>query len=645
MVPEVGVWLIFLAPLGAFLAIVSIIRPFLNRYTTLSSGLLIVALAVSFGLSIWTLSSVISNGPLNFEPHTWLSIKGLDIRVGLLVDPLTAIMLIIVTGVSLLVQIYSVGYMTHDPSYSRYFAFMGLFSASMLGLVLASNILQMYLMWELVGLGSYLLIGFWHQKPEAAAAAKKAFLVTRIGDFGFLLAILYLFFNKQSFLEQGLNPLEIADIQAAIPMIKSGVIASISGIGLTWIGLGIFAGAAGKSAQFPLHVWLPDAMEGPTPVSALIHAATMVAAGVFLVARFFPIFEASEVSMTTIALIGTFTAIFAATMAVVMNDIKRVLAYSTISQLGFMMASLGIGAYGASIFLLFNHAFFKSLLFLGAGSVSHATGTFDMRKMGGLNKIMPVTYIATIIGSLSLVGIFPLSGFWSKEEILGHALHGNSFNASIFWILMVGSLLTAWYTIRMVYLTFHGTFRGKVQSAHLTESTGFMLAPMIILAILAIGSGYIVNPQYHIMGIPSHWFSLFIRPASLHSAIVPINWWLAIGVTASTIATIALTVRVYSKASQVPKVLHWPHYLATQKYYIDRVYERTIVAKLLYRSIGTLLEWLDQQIVDNTVDTIGWISRNIGRVIGKSQTGQAQTYGIFLSLGLVVILISYIWWG
>ena len=645
MIPEIGIWSILLAPFGAFLAIVFIIRPFLNDYRRLSSGLLIATLALSFGLSIWTLSSVISNGTLSFVSHTWLSINGMDIRIGLLVDQLTAIMLIIVTGVSLLVQIYSLEYMNRDPSYSRYFAFMGLFSASMLGLVMASNIIQMYLMWELVGLGSYLLIGFWHQKPAAAAAAKKAFLVTRIGDFGFLLAILYLFFNKQSFIDQGLNPLEIADIQAAIPMIKAGVITSIGTVGLTWIGLGIFAGAAGKSAQFPLHVWLPDAMEGPTPVSSLIHAATMVAAGVFLVARFFPVFEASNVSMTTVALIGTFTAIFAATMAIVMDDIKRVLAYSTISQLGFMMAALGIGAYGAAIFLLLNHAFFKCLLFLAAGSVNHATGTFDMQKMGGLKKIMPITYITTIIGGLSFVGMFPLSGFWSKEENLGHALHGNSFHLTIFWVLVVGSLATAWYTIRMIYLTFHGTFKGNPESHHLTESKAFMLLPMIILAILAIGSGYIVNPQFDLINIPSHWFSHFINPDNLHSKVVTINWWLATGVTASTLITIALTIRIYSKASKVPKLLQLPHYLASQKYYVDRIYERTIVAKLLYQYTGSTLQWLDQQIVDNTVDTIGWISRNTGRVIGKSQTGQAQTYGIFISIGILAIFISFIWWG
>ena len=319
---------------------------------------------------------MVENGTHAFDEYTWLTIGGMELRFGLMVDSLTAIMLVVVTGVSLMVQVYSHGYMKGDPGYVRYFAFMSLFSAAMIGLVMAGNIIQLFVMWELVGLGSYLLIGFWTHRPSATAAAKKAFLVTRIGDFGFLLAILYLFFNRAAFMEQGLDPLSISDIQAAVPLITSGAIAALGGLGLTWVALGIFAGAAGKSAQFPLHVWLPDAMEGPTPVSALIHAATMVAAGVFLVARFFPVFEASNEAMAVVALVGAFTALFAASMGLVMKDIKRVLAYSTISQLGYMMAALGIGAYGAAIFHLFTHAFFKALLFLGGWQRQPCHGDF-----------------------------------------------------------------------------------------------------------------------------------------------------------------------------------------------------------------------------------------------------------------------------
>ena len=471
MISQAGVWIIFFLPVAALAVNSLIVRPFFNHRPILASQIIIGALTAALVLSIWTLASVVEDGPLTFDGYTWLSVAGMDLSMSLIVDSLTAIMLVVVTGVSLMVQIYSHGYMKGDPGYVRYFAFMSLFSAAMIGLVIAGNIIQLYVMWELVGLGSYLLIGFWHDRPAAAAAAKKAFLVTRLGDFGFLLAILYLFFNRGAFLDQGLNPLNIADIQAAVPLIKAGTLAALGGLGLTWVALGIFAGAAGKSAQFPLHVWLPDAMEGPTPVSALIHAATMVAAGVFLVARFFPVFEASTEAMTVVAIVGAFTALFAATMGLVTKDIKRVLAYSTISQLGYMMAALGIGAFGPAIFHLFTHAFFKALLFLGAGSVNHATGTFDMRYMGGLRKVMPWTYALMVVGSLSLVGIFPLAGFWSKDEILGHAWHGGSLlDTVVFWLLAVGVAATAFYTFRMIYMTFHGQFRGGIGGG--TEGAG-----------------------------------------------------------------------------------------------------------------------------------------------------------------------------
>ena len=469
MVSEAAIWLIFFLPLASFLIIGLMIRPFFNRYSHLSGLVLVASLTAALGLSIWALRSAILvyptdalNHSLSFDTHEWLSIGGATgtlgdkcvgacIEFGLLVDPLTSVMLIVVTGVSLMVQIYSLGYMRHDPGYSRYFAYMSLFTAVMIGLVLASNIIQLYIFWELVGLSSYLLIGFWHERPAAAAAAKKAFIITRVGDVGFLIAILYLFFQADEFAAAGLNAFHIPDIwQAAQPVAAAGA-GILGGTALTWVALGIFAGAAGKSAQFPLHAWLPDAMEGPTPVSALIHAATMVAAGVFLIARFYPLFQQSGDALTVVALIGAFTAFMAATMALVMNDIKRVLAYSTISQLGYMMAALGVGAYGAAVFHLFTHAFFKALLFLGAGSVNHATGTFDMRYMGGLGRHMPLTYLLMLIGGLSLVGIIPLAGFWSKDEILlgawdGSGLVDDRVSRLAFAFLIAAVLLTAFYT-------------------------------------------------------------------------------------------------------------------------------------------------------------------------------------------------------
>ncbi len=667
MISEAGIWTIFFLPIAALVIIFLVFRPFFYRRPDLASLVLISALTAALVLSVWTLKSVIQEGPLTFESHSWVTIGDMEVSIGLMVDSLTAIMLVVVTGVSLMIQIYSQGYMKGDPSYIRYFAFMSLFSAAMIGLVISSNIIQLYVMWELVGLGSYLLIGFWHHRPAAAAAAKKAFLVTRIGDFGFLLAILYLFFNRAAFLDQGLNPLNIADIHAAVPLIEAGTFAALGGLGLTWVAVGIFAGAAGKSAQFPLHVWLPDAMEGPTPVSALIHAATMVAAGVFLVARFFPVFEASNQAMSALAIVGAFTAIFAATMGLVTNDIKRVLAYSTISQLGYMMAALGIGAYGAAIFHLFNHAFFKALLFLGAGSVNHATGTFDMRYMGGLRRVMPWTYAGMLIGGLSLVGIFPLAGFWSKDEILGHAWNGGSVvDAVVFSLLIISVAATAFYTFRMIYMTFHGEFKGGVEAersqqpvaspdepgrkVHLAESPVVMVLPMMVLAAGAVVSGYLVNPQRGLFEIPVHWFSSFVIPAlAAEAEILPLNRGLAAVTMIVAVAFIGLATAVYLRGRRAPRgveeALSPARQLASEKYYMDDLYERRIVARGFYRYLGGFLEWFDQQVVDGVVDALGWLSRNVGWALGRLQTGQTQSYAMGISLGILVILVVYLVWG
>ena len=533
MVTELAIWLIFLLPLGSFAFAALVVRPFLNRFSLLSALVTIAALGVALGFSIWALRSVILGHNLDFEPIEWLRVGGATIDFGLLIDPLTSIMLVLVTGVSLLVQVYSLGYMKGDASFSRYYAYMSLFTAAMLGLVMSSNIIQLYMFWELVGVSSYLLIGFWHERPSASAAAKKAFIITRIGDVGFLVAILYLVTQADAFAAAGLNAFHIPDIWAAAqPGFATGAL--IGGAALTWLALGIFAGAAGKSGQFPLHTWLPDAMEGPTPVSALIHAATMVAAGVFLVARFFPVFQHSVDAMTVVALLGAFTAVFAASMGLVMNDIKRVMAYSTISQLGYMMAALGLGLYAPAIFHLVTHAAFKALLFLGAGSVNHATGTFDMRYMGGLRKVMPFTYVLVLVAGLSLVGIIPLAGFWSKDEILLGAWNGTGFvdtwvSKVTFFGLIAGVVVTAFYTTRMIILTFHGDFRGGVDQeleeraqivpagashsggVHLAESPLVMLLPMLVLGVTAALLGYLANPQWtEEIGIPRHWITGFL---------------------------------------------------------------------------------------------------------------------------------------
>ena len=642
MINELGIWLVFLLPLGCFALIALVVRPFFNRDPSIAGYLVVLSIGASFALSIMALISVIDDPEsLVFEPHSWLEVGRVAVNITALVDPLTAIMLVVVTGVSLMVQVYSIGYMHGDPGYARYFAYMALFTASMVGLVLAGNIVQLYVFWELVGLCSYLLIGFWYHKPAAAAAAKKAFIITRIGDFGLLLAILYLVFNVDVFASQGLNPLDIADIHKAVAipgLLASGVV--------TWIAIGIFTGAVGKSGQFPLHTWLPDAMEGPTPVSALIHAATMVTAGVFLVARFFPLFESSETAMTLVAVVGGFTAVFAASMALVANDIKRVLAYSTVSQLGYMMLALGVGAYGPAIFHLFTHAFFKALLFLGSGSVNHATGTFDMRYMGGLRVSMPWTYVTFLIGALSLAGIFPLAGFWSKDEILLGAFHSSgAVGQLVFWLALAAVFMTAFYMFRALFMTFGGEFRGGSDAdpeadahgeIHLGEPPAVMVLPLVVLGIAAVVAGFLVNPIVDIGIVPAHWLSHFLHAKTEDPSIA-----IALGSTLVALAGIALAYLMYSARKLTPEQVGsraGPAYnLLLRKYYFDELYETLLTGRVFYGSVAKSLDWVDKSIVDGAVRMIGSLGRNVGRAMAHVQTGQLQGYGIVVSMGVIAI--------
>ena len=690
MISEAAVWAIFLLPLGSFVLIALVIRPFLNRWPLLAAVSTIGALIASTVLAIVTLRSVIVHHEVVFETWDWLSFGGATIQMGLLVDPLTAVMLVVVTSVSLLIQVYSVGYMQGDPGFARYFAYMSLFTASMLGLTLSSNIVQLYAFWELVGVSSYLLIGFWHERPAAAAAAKKAFIVTRIGDVGFLIAILYLFLKADDFAAVGLNAFHIPDIWQAAQPVAAGA-AVLGGAALTWMALGIFAGAVGKSGQFPLHAWLPDAMEGPTPVSALIHAATMVAAGVFLVARFFPVFQQSNEAMMVVALVGAFTALMAATMGLVMNDIKRVMAYSTVSQLGYMMAALGLGAYAPAIFHLVTHAVFKALLFLGAGSVNHASGTFDMRYMGGLRRYMPATYLLVAIAALSLIGIIPLAGFWSKDEILLAAFDGNSdfadwINVVVFVGLIAGVALTAFYTVRMVMLTFYGDFRGGVEQenadlhpeahgdtahaaahdadgaedgghhggVHLAESPWVMVLPMAVLGIGAVVIGYVINPQWiDFLGVPIHWVTGFVADGlhvatggEGHAKLPDFSWPMAGISTAAAVGGALLGLGVYGlrkdPAREPLRILGPVYTLLSQKYYIDHLYEGLIVRRSFYRYFAGLTNWLDRRLVDGIVDLVGWFFRNIGTAVGRLQTGQAQAYATGVALGSLLIILGFL---
>jgi len=652
MISELATWFIFFCPLLAFLVIGVIIWPFIGKTSKVSGYVTIAAILCSTILSFWALGSVIHNGhALEFGSHNWIEIQNIEINVGIMLDGLTTIMLVVVTSVSLLVQIYSTGYMKHDGGYSRYFTYMSLFTASMIGLVLASNLIQMFVFWELVGASSYLLIGFWFNKPAAAAAAKKAFIVTRLADFGFLLAILYLFFNAGTFLSNGLNPFEVVDINNAVAL---GVISSsVAG----WVAVGMFAGAMGKSAQVPFHTWLPDAMEGPTPVSALIHAATMVAAGIFLVARFFPLFEASKEAMMVVALVGGVTAIFAASIGLVQNDIKRVLAYSTISQLGYMMLALGVGAYSAAIFHLFTHAFFKALLFLTAGSVSHSVGgTFDMRYMGGLRRLMPWTYGAVMIGGLSLSGIFPMAGFWSKDEILNHAWHSSSLVSDVvFWLALIAAFLTAFYMFRAVFMTFEGEYKGGAKSDPDIESSDeitphespkVMVIPLVVLAIATLIVGWLINPLTNIGSIPIHWFAEFIHVGDGHEKVLEFNKVLAVISSLIAVSGILLAYLIYVSKFGIfksfQKKTNGVYKLLASKYYFDEFYEDIVTKQIFYSRVAAYLDLVDKSFIDGIVRTIDRVSRNIGRLIAQLQTGQLQGYGVVTSFGVLLLFGIYL---
>lgn len=666
---ESAAWAIFFLPLASFVLIGMVIRPFFNNRNALAGYLTIGAIGGAFALSLWALKSTTGlHNEIGYASHEWLTVGQLEIRIGILMNSLTAIMLVVVTGVSLVVQVYSQGYMKGDGGYARYYAYMSLFTASMLGLVLASSILQMFVFWELVGLSSYLLIGFWYRRPSAARAAMKAFLVTRLGDLGFLIAILYLFFHQGVLNNSGLNSLEIRDVYFAA---TTGLLGTTA---VTWLAIGFFAGAVGKSAQFPLHIWLPDAMEGPTPVSALIHAATMVAAGVFLVARMFPVFEASVSAMNLVAITGGVTAVFAATMAMTSNDIKRVVAYSTISQLGYMMLALGIGAYTAAVFHLFNHAFFKALLFLGAGSVNHVAGTFDMRFMGGLRKVQPWTYGMFLVASLSLAGIFPLAGFWSKDEILAEAFNNGDFVSRLmFFLAMAAVFMTAFYIFRALFIIFHGEFRGGIERkaqqagepdselvltadeeekvaegwhAHMAESPLVMVLPMGVLAVLAVVSGFVANPPFELLAIPKHWIGEFLVAPLGHAESPQFIGWVAALSIVLALAGIGLAWAIYAAGKIAPdRLTYRPLYqLTMRKYYMDDLYERLIVGQVFYRYGAGLLDWFDKVFVDGVSDNIGWFGRNIGRGVAHVQNGQVQAYGSIFTVGAVIILLVYLIW-
>ncbi len=591
----------------------------------------------------------------------------LDVSWGMQLDPLSAIMLLFVTGIGFLIHVYSIGYMWDDPGFYRFFAYLNLFMFMMLTLVLGSNYLVLFVGWEGVGLCSYLLIGFYTHKKSAGDAAKKAFVVNRIGDFGFILGIFLILstFGTLDFTEL------FHKVEETFPSPELGW-----GI-LSWIALLLFVGACGKSAQLPLYVWLPDAMEGPTPVSALIHAATMVTAGVYVVARSFAIFSRAPGALMIVAVVGIVTAIFAASIGFFQRDIKRVLAYSTVSQLGYMFAALGVGAAVAGIFHVFTHAFFKALLFLGSGSVIHGMHhEQDMLKMGGLKKYMPITFWTMAIGTVAIAGIPPLAGFWSKDEILWKAFSGGNIGV---WI--VGSIaagMTAFYMFRLMFLTFAGEERFDPDHVHPHESPRSMTVPLMVLAAGSCIVGFFgLAPWTHLPNL----FENFLEPAfqtSYHGEETHhYSAWFEVGMAtlSVSIAVVGIGVAIYyflkhsQKADELKRRFRGIHTLLYNKYYVDEIYEVGVVDST--KGLGNTLSWFDARIVDGVVNgsammtrIIAWVSGQadlqivdrlvnltaemvnlFSGILRKLQTGMMQRYALYFVLGIVLVITFYLYGG
>ncbi len=601
-------------PFAAFLAATA----FARRRPAGAAAVSIAGTAAAFVLSCAVLCSELASPAVHAAGAEWLQLAFVNLHMGVLVNQLTALMLFIVTLVSLLVQIYSLGYMRGDAGFSRFFSFLSLFTFSMLGIVVADNLIQLYIFWELVGLSSYLLIGFWYDRPAAAAAAKKAFVVNRVGDFGFLLGILLLARAAGTF-----------DFSGVASFAASGALPAAR---VTLIALLLFCGVLGKSAQFPLHVWLPDAMEGPTPVSALIHAATMVAAGVFMLARLFPVFSASPEAMSVIAGVGGFTAVFAASIALVQDDIKRILAYSTLSQLGYMVMAMGAGAYTAGIFHLAMHAFFKALLFLGAGSVIHAVHTNDIWKTGGLHRKMPVTSLTMLAASLAISGIFPFSGFWSKDEIFSALKAGG--HTYLYFAAVSAAFMTAFYMFRLYFVVFAGEPGESSRHAH--EPPAVMTAPLVVLAFFSVFAGLAALPHTH--GIAS--FIFYGQPERAGLS-------LSIALTSSTVALsgIALAWLVYVRKAVPATALRAAsgplYYLLKNKYYVDELY--LFFVRNVFFALTAAIRWFDRNVVDGAVRLSGLAVRRSGDGLRRTVSGTVQSYALTVFGGMAVILLASAW--
>lgn len=560
--------------------------------------------------------------PWNFS---WLPFtESLHIDMGIMLDPISVMMLVVISTVSLMVHIYSFGYMKGERGFQRYYAFLSLFTFSMLGLVVATNIFQMYVFWELVGVSSYLLIGFYYTKPEAIAASKKAFIVTRFADLGFLIGILLYGYYMQTFT---FSPSEEQ-------LMRAGMVLPLA------LGL-MFVGGAGKSAMFPLHIWLPDAMEGPTPVSALIHAATMVVAGVYLVARMFPLFIGfAPQTLHWVAYIGMFTAFYAATVACVQSDIKRVLAFSTISQIGFMMVALGVCTsldphegglgYMASMFHLFTHAMFKALLFLGAGCVIHAVHSNEMSFMGGLRKYMPVTHITFLIACLAIAGIPPFSGFFSKDEILTACFR---FSPVAGWIMTVIAGMTAFYMFRLYYCIFWGKTNDNYAHHTPHESPVVMTLPLIILAAITVVAGWAM-PFGHFVSSNGHAYDIHLDTTVAATSIV-------VAVIAILIATWMYAGKTQPVADMLQKKFSGLHHAAYRRFFMDEVW-MFVTKKIIFRCISTPLAWFDRHVIDQFMNFMAWSTNAAGETVQPMQSGKIQTYTMWFLGGIIVLTAALI---
>jgi NADH-quinone oxidoreductase subunit L len=569
--------------------------------------------------------------------YTWLPFSpNVSIDMGIILDPISVMMIVVVTFVSLMVHVFSLGYMKGEERFATYYAFLSLFTFSMLGLVVSSNIFQIYMFWELVGVSSFLLIGYYFEKPSAVAAAKKAFIVTRFADLGFLIGILILAFYSGT-LDFGVLIQRLTSVQS--PEYLNITSASFLGASmLTWGLTLVFIGGAGKSAMFPLHIWLPDAMEGPTPVSALIHAATMVVAGVYLVARLFPVFSIDVTALQIVTYVGAFSALLAAIIACTQTDIKRVLAYSTMSQIGYMMFALGVSKYGgenglgymASLFHLFTHAFFKSLLFLGAGAVIHLVHSNEMKDMGGLRKLMPITHITFLIACLAIAGIPPFAGFFSKEEILSAAFNSNKL---IYAVAVFTSGLTAFYMFRLYYTIFWSK-DAHVHDTHHGEGTFSMKLPLLILGALALGAG-------------------FVPIASLVTSDgAALETHIDVGFSALpvllAVAGIVLATFLYKNENSKPQSIATSfgslYKAAYRKFYIDEVY-LFITKKIIFNLIGRPAAWIDKNIVDGFMNLLATTTAKISTAIKGLQSGKVQNYALYFFGGIIglAVLIIYLW--